>query len=175
MNVPESPTRTPLPVQPGPVQPDSVDLRLRRLRALGRLLDDSIPIPGTRRRIGVDALIGLVPGVGDGAGALLSTYIVVQAARLGVGRSTLLRMAGNVALEALVGVIPVFGDLFDAGWKANLRNLALLQAHLDRPEAVGRASRRWVIATVAGLLLVLLALGGLTVWVGALLLRALFG
>lgn len=175
MNVPESPTRTPLPVQPGPVQPDSVDLRLRRLRALGRLLDDSIPIPGTRRRIGVDALIGLVPGVGDGAGALLSTYIVVQAARLGVGRSTLLRMAGNVALEALVGVIPVFGDLFDAGWKANLRNLALLQAHLDRPETVGRASRRWVIATVAGLLLVLLALGGLTVWVGALLLRALFG
>lgn len=175
MNVPESRTRTPPPMQPGPVQPDSVDSRLRRLRSLGRLLDDSILIPGTRRRIGVDALIGLVPGVGDGAGALLSTYIVVQAARLGVGRTTLLRMAGNVALEALVGVIPVFGDLFDAGWKANLRNLALLQAHLDRPETVGRASRRWVIATVAGLLLVLLALGGLTVWIGTLLLRALFG
>lgn len=162
-------------MQPGSVQPDSVDPRLRRLRSLGRLLDDSIPIPGTRRRVGVDALIGLVPGVGDSAGALLSTYIIVQAARLGAPRATLLRMAGNVALEAGVGVIPVFGDLFDAGWKANLRNLALLQAHLDRPDTVGRASRRWVIATVAGLLLLLLALGGLTLWIGALFLRALFG
>lgn len=153
----------------------STDPRLRRLDALGQLLDDSIPIPGTGRRIGVDALIGLVPGVGDGAGALLSTYLIVQAAGLGVPRATLVRMAGNVALEALVGAVPFVGDLFDAAYKANLRNLRLLHAHRDAPSGAARASRRWVVGTVGVLGVALVGAGVLAVWAAAALLRALGG
>ncbi|CAN5306748.1 hypothetical protein BH20GEM2_BH20GEM2_02090 [soil metagenome] len=149
------------------------DPRLRRLRGLGHLLDASIRIPGTRRRFGLDPLIGLLPGVGDGVGAVLSSYIIVEAARYGVPRATLLRMAGNVAIDALVGVVPLLGDLFDAGWKANLRNLALLEDHLQSPGTARRASRRWVGGIVGGLLLLLFGIAVLAVWLGAAVLRAL--
>lgn len=163
------PHPTPAPA-PAPADP-----RVRQLDALGRLLDDSIPIPGTGRRIGVDALIGLVPGFGDAAGALLSAYIVAQAARLGVSRATLLRMAGNVGVEAIVGTIPLLGDLFDAGFKANLRNLRLLHAHLQQPADVRRASRRWAWGTLAALLLLLAGFGALGVWIAAAAFQALSG
>ncbi len=159
-------------VAPSP-DPSGDDARLRRLRGLGQLLDNSIRVPGTRRRFGLDALIGLLPGVGDGIGAVLSSYIIVEAARYGVPRATLLRMAGNVGIEALVGVVPVFGDLFDAGWKANLRNLALLEAHLQSPGTARRASRRWVAGIVGGLVLLLFGIAVLAVWLGAALLSAL--
>jgi hypothetical protein len=149
------------------------DPRLRRLRGLGQLLDASIRIPGTQRRFGLDPLIGLLPGVGDGVGAVLSSYIIVEAARYGVPRATLLRMAGNVAIDALVGVVPLLGDLFDAGWKANLRNLALLEDHLQSPGTARRASRRWVGGIVGGLLLLLFGIAVLAVWLGAAVLRAL--
>lgn len=149
--------------------------RLRRLRALGRLLDDSIPIPGTDRRIGIDPLLGLIPGVGDGAGAMLSTYIIIEAARFGVPRAILLRMAANVGLEALVGVVPLLGDLFDAGWKANLRNLELLQTHLAGSGAAERHSRRFVAAFAAGIVLLLLGVAALSVWLGIVLFGALMG
>lgn len=148
------------------------DPRLGRVDALARLLDDSIPIPGTGRRIGVDAVIGLVPGFGDGAGALLSLYVIVQAARLGVDRATLLRMAGNVAVEALVGVVPLAGDLFDAAFKANLRNVRLLRGHLDAPEPVRRSSRRWAGGVIGGLVLLLLAIAVIAVWLAGQLWQA---
>ncbi len=112
-------------------------------------------------------MIGLVPGIGDGAGALLSLYVLVQAARLGVDRATLLRMAGNVALEALVGVVPLAGDLFDAAFKANLRNVRLLRDHLYAPEPVRRSSRRWAGGIIAGLVLLLLGVAALAVWLAA--------
>lgn len=140
---------------------------------MGRLLDDSIPIPGTGRRIGLDALIGLVPGIGDGVGALLSTYFIVQAARLGAPRATLFRMAANVGVEALIGAVPLIGDLFDAGYKANIRNLRLLHAHLQQPVAARQSSRRWVWVLVTGLLLLLVGCAVLAVWIAATVLRAL--
>jgi hypothetical protein len=148
------------------------DPRLRSLDALGELLDDSIPIPGTRRRIGLDALIGLLPGVGDLVGALLSTYIIAAAARLGVSRATLLRMAANVGVEALVGMVPLLGDLFDAGWKANLRNLRLVRRSLESPQRTTRASRLWVAGVVAGVGLGVLAMGAGAIWLAAALLEA---
>jgi hypothetical protein len=151
----------------------STDPRRRRLAALGRLLDDSIPIPGTRRRIGVDVVIGLVPGVGDAVGTLLSAIIIVEAARFGVSRTTLLRMAGNVGIEALVGVVPVVGDLFDAGWKANLRNLKLLNEHFADPLRATRASRRFVLVTLGAVVLLLLGIAALAVWLGSMLLGAI--
>src|SRR5512143_1092968 len=107
--------------------------RLARMRRLGYLLDSSIGLPGTRFRFGIDAVIGLVPGLGDLAGGFLSMYIIWESSRLGLPRPILARMAWNVAVDVLVGEIPILGDLFDAGFKANLRNLALLDGYLRRP------------------------------------------
>jgi hypothetical protein len=103
--------------------------RLRRLSWVSRILDTAFPIPGTSYRIGLDGILGFIPGVGDPVGAMLSGYLIFESARLGAPVRLLLRMIGNVALESLVGVIPFLGDLFDIGWKANARNLALLRAN----------------------------------------------
>src|SRR5919108_5383077 len=108
--------------------------RVDRLRRLAYLLDNSIPIPGTGFRIGLDALVGLVPGVGDLVGGAFALYIVLQAARMGVPRSLLVRMGWNLAVDVAVGAVPLLGDLFDAAFKANMRNLALLDRHVGRPE-----------------------------------------
>src|SRR5258705_3976982 len=131
--------------------------RRERLNFLAWLLDSSIPIPGTRLTIGLDALIGLFPVIGDAVGVVLSSYIVREAAALGAPRSILGRMAFNVALEGLVGVIPLAGDRFDAAYKANQRNLRLLNAWLDEPSAAQRSSRAFVAALVAGVAVFLVA------------------
>jgi hypothetical protein len=127
--------------------------RMDRLRRVGWLLDNSIPIPGTRFRLGIDGLIGLVPGVGDLVGGLLSLYIIVEASRMGAPRGMLARMGWNVAIDTLVGEIPILGDLFDIGFKANLRNLALLDGYVRRPAEVRRTSRGFVALLVVGLFL----------------------
>ena len=129
-----------------------------RLAALAWLLDSSIPIPGTRLSVGIDALIGLLPVAGDLAGVLLSGYILSEAARLGAPKSVLVRMSLNVGVEGVVGIVPLAGDLFDAVWKANQRNVRLLDDWLDQPQKTERSSRIAGIAIVAGaaLLLVLL-------------------
>ena len=128
-----------------------------RLNWLAWLLDSSIPIPGTRLTIGLDALIGLFPVIGDAVGVVLSSYIVREAAALGAPRSILARMAFNVALEGLVGVIPLAGDVFDAAYKANQRNVRLLDAWLDAPHDAQRSSRAFVAALVAGVAAFLVA------------------
>lgn len=148
---------------------------LQGARALARLLDASMRVPGTRWRFGLDALLGLVPGVGDVSGALISGYFLLQGARVGVSRWTLLRMAGNVAVETVVGAVPVLGDLFDAAWKANLRNMRLLEEHMAAPTRTERASRGWVLGVLAGLAVLLLAAGALAVWVAAWVVRAVAG
>lgn len=96
-----------------------------RMRKIAYLLDESIPIPGTSFRVGIDPLIGILPVSGDLVGAGLSLYIVAEAGRLGVSTPTLVRMLANVSVDLLVGSIPVLGILFDASWKANKRNLEL--------------------------------------------------
>lgn len=139
-------------VPPAPAPLADHDPAVRRVRGLAHLLDNSIPLPGGFR-VGLDALIGLVPGIGDTAGAVLSAYILAQAARMGVPRAVLLRMAANVGIETVVGAIPFLGDLFDAGWKANARNVALLDTHLSHPASTERASRGFVLALLLGLAL----------------------
>ena len=120
-----------------------------RLRRFAELLDDGIPVPLTSFRIGLDPLLGLIPGIGDAAGALLGGWILIEAARIGASRATLLRIAGNIALDATIGAIPVVGDLFDFAWKSNLRNVALLErAHLD--PVVARAKDRRALVMLAG-------------------------
>ena len=127
-------------------------LRRRRLGRLAWLLDSAIQVPGTRFRIGLDPIIGLVPGFGDVVGVLLSSYIVREAARAGAPKSVLLHMAWNVALEGIVGMIPFAGDVFDAAWRANQRNVALLEAHFANPQRARRSSRIFVALLIAGLL-----------------------
>jgi hypothetical protein len=136
------------------VRDEKREAAVRRVDALAHLLDDSIPVPGTGMRFGLDAVIGLVPGFGDVAGALLSSWIVLEGARLGAGIPVILRMLLNVAVEAVVGAIPFIGDLFDAGWKANVRNIRLLHRAIDAPGATRRSSG----VVVLGVFLVLLAL-----------------
>jgi hypothetical protein len=138
--------------------------RLRRLRELSRLLDGAVVVPGTRFRVGLDPLVGLLPVVGDATTALLSAYVVAEAAALGAPRATVARMVGNLVVDAVVGSIPVVGDLFDAAWRANERNVRLLEARVDDPGGAGaRADRRLVLAAGVGLALLLLALGAAAV------------
>lgn len=148
------------------VIPPITDIRLARARVLARALDSAIGIPGTSIRFGLDPLIGLVPGLGDLAGAALSGYIVVTGMRLGVSRSVVMRMLANVAIDTVGGSLPLLGDLFDAGWKSNNRNVALIERHVASPDATRMASRL-MIGGVA-ILLLLVALGGVAIAVFAL-------
>ena len=136
-----------------PSRDNEVENVRRRLAQLAWLLDAAIVLPGSRFRIGVDALIGLIPGLGDLIGVLLSSYIVREAARIGTPPSVLARMMLNVAVEGVVGLIPVAGDVFDAVWKANQRNVKLLDAHIDQPQRTRRQSR-WIVAGVTAALVV---------------------
>lgn len=133
--------------------------RLQRLDRLAWVLDRSIPIG--RCRIGLDPIIGLLPGAGDWIGAMLSLYVLYEGARLGVPRSVLTRMTGNILLETVVGAVPVVGDLFDFAWKANTRNMALIQQHYD-PSLKPRPLRRvgWTVLIVAIVVLGVIAVAG---------------
>jgi hypothetical protein len=106
--------------------------RLDRLDRLARLLDTAIVVPGTNIRFGADAIIGLVPGIGDTITTALSAWIVYEAHKLGVPRRLLARMIANIALDGVVGAVPLAGDLFDVMWRANRRNLRLLRDHFER-------------------------------------------
>ena len=123
--------------------------RLDQLRQVARLWDELIPLPIIRRRIGLDALVGLVPGIGDVAGALVASWGLVVAIRMRAPASVLGRMLMNIGLDALIGAIPLLGDIFDIGWHAQTRNVALLEHWLADPD---RASRRsaWMLAAIAG-------------------------
>ena len=126
------------------------EARLRRVRLLSRLLDEQFRLPGTTYRIGLDGLLGLIPGVGDAASALLSTYILYEAIRLGAPSTVLLRMIANIGIDTVGGAIPVVGDIFDMAWKANKKNAALLHAYLasqrtfmrDIPKTMNTANTR---------------------------------
>lgn len=114
---------------------------LQRLDALADWLDSRFRLPGTNIRFGLDAILGLVPGVGDGALAIPAVYLILCAARLGAPKRVQLRMAFNVLIDLLVGAIPLVGDLFDVGFKANRRNIDLLKRALNTAPA-GRQNRR---------------------------------
>jgi hypothetical protein len=137
-----------------------------RLQKLAWLLDSSIRVPGTHLTVGVDALIGLVPVIGDLVGVLLSSYIVSEASKLGVSKSILARMTFNVVVEGLVGIVPLAGDVFDAAWKANQRNVQLLNDYLDSPRQAERSSQKMLALVTGGLLLLAatIAVLGVLAW-----------
>jgi hypothetical protein len=148
-------------------------MRTQHLERLAWILDNSIRIPGTNYRIGVDGLIGLIPGLGDIIGALLSSYIVAAASQVGVPGVVLVRMALNIALESIIGAIPVVGDIFDFVWKANKRNVELLNQYAKKPGSVTASSRLVVLTVITLLTLLLVLLGIIVYWILSAILQAI--
>jgi len=141
------------------------------VEALAWLLDNSIPIPGTGRRIGLDAVVGLVPGLGDVLSGGIGLFVVLRGAQLGVPGVVLARMLANVAVDFAIGAIPILGDAFDLWFKANLRNVALIRRYTTEPAASTEGS--W--AFFGGILLAVLLVAGGIVWLIAALFGALVG
>lgn len=104
---------------------------VRRMEMVAKLLDNAFVIPGTNQRVGIDAIIGLIPGVGDVATTILSSYVIWEARNLGVSRFATFRMLSNLAIHASVGAIPIAGDVFDAFFRVNQRNMRIVRAHLE--------------------------------------------
>jgi hypothetical protein len=111
---------------------DAASAPLKRMETVAWLLDTAFVIPGTRQRVGIDAIIGLIPGLGDVATTLLSTYVIWEARNLGLSRFAIGRMLANLAVHASIGAIPVVGDLFDAFFRVNQRNMRIVRAQLGR-------------------------------------------
>ncbi len=105
---------------------------LRRIEALEKLLERSISLPGLERRIGVDAMLGLVPVVGDVIAAAMSAYLIWEARNLGMSKWQMTRMSGNVVVDTALGAVPFIGDLFDIAFRSNTRNLRIIRRHIDR-------------------------------------------
>jgi hypothetical protein len=148
--------------------------RARRVRVLARLLDNAITIPGTPWKIGFDPIIGLIPGIGDLIGAVLSGYIVLEAVRAEVPTLTLLRMLVNVGVDTLLGAVPAVGDVFDAAWKSNTMNVALLERHLSVSGDSPKKSHNLLgLTVIAAIVLVLILAAGLAL--GIFVARLLWG
>ncbi|MEM7793250.1 MAG: DUF4112 domain-containing protein [Cyanobacteria bacterium P01_C01_bin.118] len=135
---------------------------LQRLRGLSHVLDNAIAIPGLGYRVGLDPLIGLLPGGGDVMAGLISIYVVVEAARLGVPAATLGRMGVNILIEVLMGAIPMIGDFFDVVWKANARNVDLLERHIRNPIPSSRTDKIFAAILITGLLVIVLGAAALS-------------
>jgi hypothetical protein len=145
-----------------PVRSVKIDESLERL---SWLMDDLIKIPGLGWRVGLDAIVGLIPGFGDTATSLVSFYVLAAAVRYGVPKVTLLRMGLNIGIDYVVGSFPLVGDLFDAWWKSNQRNVALLsqRATVSATEARAGKLSDWLFVGVIILLLAGLAVGAAAV------------
>jgi hypothetical protein len=137
---------------------------LERLRMIARLFDRAFAIPGTKWRFGLDALFGLVPGLGDIAGALVAMYALHVAHTLRAPPVIQLHMLSNIALDAVIGTVPVLGDLFDFAFKAQTRNIALLDAYLATPQKTARRSRRGLLLLPIAIIVVFATLTVLGIW-----------
>ena len=120
-----------------PLSMAEADAAYARVEALARVMDSMMTIPGTGIRLGVDAVLGLVPVIGDVISHAISSYIIWEARRLGVSRWTMTRMIGNSMSDFAIGLVPFIGDAFDVAFRANMRNLALLKAEMER-KGLGR-------------------------------------
>lgn len=138
---------------------------LKRLRRISHLLDNAIAIPGTNYRVGLDPILGLLPGGGDMAGGLMSVYIVFEAMRMGVPAQTVSRMGFNIAFDLLAGTVPVLGDLLDVTWKANSQNVALLEQHVAAPEPSRARDKIFALAVIAALIALVVGMAAISLWV----------
>lgn len=138
---------------------------------LARLLDQAFRVPGTSWRFGLDPLLGLVPGAGDLISAAIGAYGILLAAQLGAPSSLMARMALNLFVDTAIGSIPIAGDLFDFGFKANMRNRILLERWVAEPRRTRRTSRAWLALIFGGVIAVLVGI----VWLVAAGVHALIG
>lgn len=168
-----TPTRAVRPFSGGILSADPAS-RVQRVRVLARLLDSSISIPGTRWKIGFDPIVGLIPGIGDLIGAVLSGYIILEAVRLEVPTFTLARMLINVGIDTVVGAVPAVGDVFDAAWKSNVMNVALIERHMVATDG-SPPRRRNVLGLMALVLIVLVLIVGAGLALGIFAARLLWG
>lgn len=111
---------------------EAIDAAMARVTMLARLMDSLFAIPGTRIRLGVDAILGLVPILGDILSQVIASYIIWEARQLGVSKITIARMVGNTLIDTVFGAVPIAGDVFDVAFRANMKNLRLLQKHLEK-------------------------------------------
>ncbi len=114
----------------GPSREDAI----ARVTMVAKLMDSAFVIPGLNRRVGLDSVLGLVPGIGDALSAALASYIIWEARQLGLPRWKIARMVGNVAVDTALGAIPLAGDVFDIFFKANERNMRIIHDHLGTPK-----------------------------------------
>jgi hypothetical protein len=159
------------PLEYSIVESDSKAATLKRLRQFALLLDSVITIPGTKVSIGLDPLIGLLPGAGDFLGVMLSAYIVLEAARMGASKATLGRMVFNIIIDGVLGAVPVLGDFFDIAWTANIHNMKLLEEHAKFPSQNKSADKWFIFVVLATLFLFAIGLIALPV----LLIRLVLG
>jgi hypothetical protein len=137
---------------------------LERLRVITKVFDQAFAVPGTQWRFGLDALFGLVPGLGDIAGGIVATYAMSVARNLNAPAVIQLHMLSNIALDALIGMVPILGDLFDFAFKAQTRNLALLDAFVATPHRTARRSRRGLLLMPVAIVVVFATLTALGIW-----------
>lgn len=135
--------------------------KLSKLRRISRLLDNAITIPGTKISFGLDPILGLLPGGGDTLTGGIAAYIVVEAARMGIPREILGKMVGNILIDSFAGTIPVVGDLFDVGWKANVKNIELLEEHLGVAES-NPSDKLFIFGLIIVLALIVLGFAAIT-------------
>lgn len=138
---------------------------IQRLRRLSYLLDNAIPIPGTPWRFGLDPILGLIPGAGDFLTTAISIYIVLEAARMGIPRSRLGQMMINILWDTVISSVPIVGDIADATWKANTKNIALLETYLEQPQPKQRTDWFFLVGLLIGLVIVVTIIAALSLWV----------
>lgn len=136
--------------------------KVTRLHRISHVLDKAIPIPGTKWRIGLDPILGLIPGGGDTIAGILSSYIIIESARMGLNQKVIGQMVANVLLDSLAGSVPVLGDVFDVTWKANVRNIELLEHHLNYTPENKKVNRLFLIGLSIVLLLIVIGFTLLT-------------
>lgn len=123
----------------GPHAARRTEQAVARLEAVAKVMDGVLAVPGTNIRLGVDAVIGLVPGIGDVISGLISSYLIWEARQLGAPRWLIGRMMANTLLDTTVGAIPILGDAFDVMFRANMKNMALLRRHMTKRGLVSRS------------------------------------
>ena len=153
-----------------PTTPTKAEAHLARYRNFAWLMDESIKLPLVPFRIGLDAIVGLIPGAGDVVLGTMGTYALFVAWRLGAPGPVLARMLGNLGIDTLFGAIPFVGDIFDAGFKANTRNRRVLEAWLTEPRRTTTRSK-WIFAVA---FVALLLMVGLSLWLAWTILSLLF-
>jgi len=136
---------------------------LKRLRQLSYVLDNAVGIPGTEFRFGLDPVLGLIGG--DVATGLVSVYIVYEAMRMGLPAATIGRMGFNIVVDTLTGLVPLLGDLFDVGWKANSQNVALIEKHVASPAPSRAADKIFAVVVIVALLALVIGMAALSLWI----------